>query len=161
MATFAWPGITLVGFVYLFGLYAMFDGMAALAIALDVKNLRGFGSLSFEATVRIVGGLVAMGEPQIILTFPRFLAVWALMTGVAEAIVALVLRRELSGEWPLPFAGAVSAMIALLLLLTPMTVGVQALRWLVGPYAFIFSVTLLAFARRLRQLAQEMQAPEV
>jgi uncharacterized membrane protein HdeD (DUF308 family) len=161
MATFAWPGITLVGFVYLFGLYAMFDGMVALAIALDVKNLRGFGSLSFEATVRIVGGLVAMGEPEIILTFPRFLAVWALMTGVAEAIVALVLRRELSGEWPLPFAGAVSAMIALLLLLTPMTVGVQALRWLVGPYAFIFSVTLLAFARRLRQLAQEMQAPEV
>jgi len=48
--------------------------------------------------------------------------------------------------------------IALLLLLTPMTVGIQPLRWLVGPYAFIFSVTLLAFARRLRQLAQEMQA---
>jgi len=69
-----------------------------------------------------------------------------------------VLRRELSGEWPLPFAGGVSAMIALLLLLTPLTVGVQALRWLVGPYSFIFSVTLLAFARRLRQLAQEMQA---
>jgi len=50
--------------------------MVALAIALDVKTWRGFGSLSFEAIVRIVGGLVAMGEPEIILEFPRFLAVW-------------------------------------------------------------------------------------
>jgi len=73
MATFAWPGITLVGFVYLFGLYAVIDGMVALAIGLDVKHLRGFGSLSFEALVRIIGGLIAMGEPDIVLTFPRFL----------------------------------------------------------------------------------------
>jgi hypothetical protein len=37
-------------------------------------------------------------------------------------------------------------------------VGVPELRWLVGPYAMIFGVTLVAFARRLHQLAQEMEA---
>jgi uncharacterized membrane protein HdeD (DUF308 family) len=158
MAAFAWPDITLVGFVYLFGLYAVFDGMVALAIAIDVKAFRGFGTILFEAIVRTGGGLVAMGEPGVILTFPRFLAGWALLTGVAEAAVALVLRRELSGEWPLPFAAGVSALVAGLLLLTPITVGVPELRWLIGPYEFMFGVTFLAFARRLRQLAQEMQA---
>jgi uncharacterized membrane protein HdeD (DUF308 family) len=30
IAVFAWPGMTMVGFVYLFGLYAIFDGMVAL-----------------------------------------------------------------------------------------------------------------------------------
>jgi uncharacterized membrane protein HdeD (DUF308 family) len=150
--------MTFVGFVYLFGFYAVFDGMVALAIAIDVKALRGFGSLLFEALVRIGAGLVAMGEPGILIAFPRFLAGWAILTGVAEAVVAIVLRRELVGEWPLPFAGAVSIIIALLLLLTPITVGVPALKWLVGPYAMVFGVTLLAFARRLRQLAQEMEA---
>jgi uncharacterized membrane protein HdeD (DUF308 family) len=158
IAAFAWPEITLVGFVYLFGLYAIFDGMVALAIAIDVKALRGFGSLLFEALVRIGGGLVAMGEPGILIAFPRFLAAWAILTGIAEAVVAFALRRELVGEWPLPFAGGVSIIIAVLLLLTPITVGVPALRWLVGPYAMIFGVTLVAFARRLHQLAQEMEA---
>jgi uncharacterized membrane protein HdeD (DUF308 family) len=157
MAAFAWPEMTLDGFVYLFGLYAMLDGMVALAIAMDVKALRGFGAMLFEALVRIGGGILAMGEPDVIVAFPRFLAGWAILTGVAEAVVALVLRRELAGEWPLPFAGAISILVGVLLLLMPVTVDVSALRWLVGPYAIIFGVTFVAFARRLHQLAQEMR----
>jgi uncharacterized membrane protein HdeD (DUF308 family) len=158
IAVFAWPGMTMVGFVYLFGLYAMFDGLVALAIAIDVKARPGFGSLLFEAFVRIGGGLVAMGEPAIIVSFPRFFAVWAIVAGIAEAVVAFVLRRELSGEWPLPFAGTVSVVVALLLLMMPIAVGVPELRWLVGPYEILFGVTLLALARRLHQLAQEIEA---
>jgi uncharacterized membrane protein HdeD (DUF308 family) len=77
---------------------------------------------------------------------------------VAEMVVAIVLRRELEGEWPLPFAGAVSVTVALLLLLTPNAVGAAELKWLVGPYAIIFGSTLLALVRRLRQLAQEIEA---
>jgi uncharacterized membrane protein HdeD (DUF308 family) len=148
----------MAGFVYMFGLYTAVDGMIALAVAIDVKALRGFGSLLLEAVVRIGGGLVAMGDPGIVIAFPRFLAAWAVLAGVAEIVVALVLRRELVGEWPLPFAGTVSILIGLFLLLTPIQVGVPALRWVVGPYAIIFGVTLVALARRLRQIAQEMQA---
>lgn len=159
VAVFAWPDLKMVGFVYLFGLYAVFDGMVALTIAIDVKSLRGFGSLLFEALVRIGGGLVAMGEPRILLEFPRFLAVWAILAGLADAIVAVLLRQEMTGEWPLPFAGAVSVIVAVLLLATKATVGVPSLTWLVGPYAIIFGVTLVAFARRLHQLAQEMGPP--
>jgi uncharacterized membrane protein HdeD (DUF308 family) len=157
IAAFAWPEMTLNGFVYLFGLYTIVDGMVALAIAIDVKALRGFGSLLCEALVRIGGGLVAIGEPRILIAFPWFFAGWAIMAGVAEAVVAMVLRRELAGEWPLPFAAAVSVIVALLLLSTPTAVGVPELKWLVGPYAMMFGVTLLAFARRLHQLAQEME----
>jgi uncharacterized membrane protein HdeD (DUF308 family) len=43
VAAFAWSEMTLVRFVYLFGLYTVLDGMVALAIAIDVKALRGFG----------------------------------------------------------------------------------------------------------------------
>jgi uncharacterized membrane protein HdeD (DUF308 family) len=81
-----------VGFVYLFGFYAIFDGAVALAIAIDVKPLHGFGSLLLESLVRIGGGLVALGEPNVVVTFPRFLAAWALVAGAADVIVALVLR---------------------------------------------------------------------
>ena len=154
---FAWTDISMSGFVHLFGLYAVFDGMAALAITIDVKDRRGFGALLVEALLRIVGGLVAMGEPGIVLRFPWFFAAWAIATGMAEGAVAGALRRELEGEWPLPFAGGVSLLIALLVLLSRAPLGVPALRWLVGPYAILFSVTILALARRLRQLAAEIQ----
>jgi uncharacterized membrane protein HdeD (DUF308 family) len=153
-----WPQMSLVAFVLLFGLYAVVDGIAALAIAIDVKALSGFGSLVFEAFVRIGGGLVAMGSPGVVVTFPRFLAGWAILTGVAEAVVAIALRRELAGEWPLPFAGTVSVIVGLSLLLTRIAVGVPALKWLVGPYAMIVGVTLLALVRRLRQIAEEIEA---
>jgi uncharacterized membrane protein HdeD (DUF308 family) len=158
LAALAWPEMTLSGFVYLFGLYTVFDGMVAMAIAIDVRAYRGFGSVLFEALVRIGAGLMAMGEPDVIVAFPRILAGWAILTGVAEGIEALVLRRELAGEWPLPVAGAISIIVGVLLLVTPVTVDVSALRWLVGPYALIGGVTLVAFARRLHQLAREMQA---
>jgi uncharacterized membrane protein HdeD (DUF308 family) len=153
-----WPELSMVGFVFLFGLYAVIDGVVALAIAVDVRALSGVGSLLFEALVRVGGGLIAMSSLEVLVTFPRFFAGWAILTGVAEVIVAVVLRRELEGEWPLPFAGAVSVIVALLLLLTPNTIGAAELKWLVGPYAIIFGLTLLALVRRLRQLAQEIEA---
>ena len=158
MAALLWPHLSLVTFVFLFGLYAVVDGVAALAIATDVRAVPGVGSLLFEAVVRIGSGLFAMGSPGVIVTFPRFLAGWAILTGLAEAVVAIVLRRELVHEWPLPFAGAISVIVALMLLLTPIAIGVPALRWLVGSYAIIFGMTLLALVRRLRQLAQEIEA---
>jgi uncharacterized membrane protein HdeD (DUF308 family) len=153
-----WPELSMVGFVFLFGFYAVADGFVALAIAVDVRALSGVGSLLFEGLVRIGGGLIAMSSLEVLVTFPRFFSAWAILTGVAEMVVAIVLRRELEGEWPLPFAGAVSVTVALLLLLTPNAVGAAELKWLVGPYAIIFGSTLLALVRRLRQLAQEIEA---
>src|SRR6266850_354561 len=152
IAALLWPDMSMLAFVFLFGVYAVADGVVALAIALDVKALPGVGSLVFEGLVRIGGGLVAMSSPGVLVAFPRFFADWAILTGTAEAVVAIVLRRELAGEWPLPIAGAISIIVALLMLLTPIAVGVPALRWLVGPYAIIFGATLLALVRRLRQL---------
>jgi uncharacterized membrane protein HdeD (DUF308 family) len=157
IAVLLWPDLSMVAFVFLFGIYAIADGLVALAISVDVKDLQGVGSLFFEALVRIGGGLVAMGSPGVLLTFPKFFAGWALLTGMAEAIVAMVLRRELVGEWPLPLAGLVSVIVALFLLVTTNAVGVPELRWLVGPYAIIFGATLLVLVRRLRQLAQEIE----
>jgi uncharacterized membrane protein HdeD (DUF308 family) len=152
------PNISLVTFVFLFGIYALVDGIVALAVVIDVRSLTGFGSLLLEAFVRIGGGLVAMSSPGVIVRFPLFLAGWAILTGVAESIVAVVLRRELAAEWPLPFASAVSVTVALLLLTARLEIGVPALRWLLGPYTIIVGLTLVALVRRLYQIAQEIEA---
>jgi len=158
IAVFAWRDGAFNSSVYLFSLYALFDGMAALAIAMDVKDFRGFGSLFVEALVRIGGGLVAISEPAIFVRFPLFLAGWAILAGVADVIVATVLRRELVGEWPLPLAGVISVITAIGLIVTPVTVGVGLLKWLVGPYAMIVGASLVGLVLRLRQIEQEIRS---
>jgi len=79
--------------------------------------------------------------------------VWAVASGGAAIAVALGLRREVSGEWPLPLAGALSLLSGLLLVALPAT---PDLNWVIGPYALLFGFTLLALALRLRQLAFEI-----
>jgi Flp pilus assembly protein TadB len=72
--------------------------------------------------------------------------------------MAIALRKELSGEWPLPVAGTLSIIFGVLLLLLA-HVGVLAL--VMGFYALVFGFSLMALARRLRQLEQEIPAATV
>jgi uncharacterized membrane protein HdeD (DUF308 family) len=154
---FVWPQMRLVTFVFLFGLYTLLDGAITLTIGMDLWPRSGSSSLLVESTVRLAGGLFVIGSPGVLTAFPRFVAIWALLTGAAEAGIAYYLRRELAGEWPLPIAGAISFIVALFLLFMRVPIGVPALTWLVGPYLLMFGSTFLALARRLRHLALEMR----
>jgi len=156
LAVLLWPGLRLETLVMLFGAYALLDGVTALAIATSVASLGGVGVLVFEGLVRVCAGFSAFAYPETVVTLPRFIAACAALTGIAEFAVAGVLRRELTGEWPLPFAGVLSMVIAVLLAWSPADVDATAVRWLVGPYGLIFGTALVVLARRLRQLAQEM-----
>ena len=49
-----WPNLTMTELAWLFGAYALTDGVLALIIAIGVKGHAGFGSLLFDAIVRVV-----------------------------------------------------------------------------------------------------------
>jgi len=154
IAAILMPTVTLRGLVMLFGAYAAVDGALALIAALGARGIPGFGRLLFEAIVRIGVGLFAFVAPGFTaLALTRIFAIWAVASGVAAIAVALGLRRDMSGEWPLPLAGAVSLLLGLLLAALPAT---PDLNWVIGPYALLFGFTLLVLALRLRQLAFEI-----
>jgi uncharacterized membrane protein HdeD (DUF308 family) len=153
--TLLWPGLTLAALAFLFGAYTLVDGIVTLIVAFETRGLLGFGNL-FEELVRLSAALIAFAYPGI--TETRLLAlitVWAVLSGLGEITAAIVLRKELTGEWPLPLAGALSVAFGVALLLRP-GAGALALAWLIGLYAIVFGVTLVALALRLRQLAQEI-----
>jgi uncharacterized membrane protein HdeD (DUF308 family) len=86
---------------------------------------------------------------------PALFAVWAALSGIGQFAAASALRRELTGEWPLPVAGALSLIAAGLLALG----GRSPLRdvvWILGPYIIAFGCVVMVFAIRLWQLAREM-----
>jgi uncharacterized membrane protein HdeD (DUF308 family) len=83
------------------------------------------------------------------------IASWAILSGVAEIIGAVALRRELSGEWPLPTAGVLSVGLGLSMMLRADT-GAVADAWLIGLYGIVVGCALIALAVRIRQIAHEI-----
>jgi len=151
-----WPGLTLTALIILFGAYALVDGTAALILAIGARGLPGFGSLLFEGLVGIAAGVLTFLYPGLTaIALLVVIAAWAILTGMGAIATATALRKELTGEWPLPFVGALSILLGLLLILRPGE-GALALVWMIALYALVTGVTQMVLALRMRQLAQEM-----
>jgi uncharacterized membrane protein HdeD (DUF308 family) len=151
-----WPTLTPIALVILFGVYTAVDGCAGLVVAFGARGLRAFGSLFSEGFVRTAIGLVALVAPaSMSLHLSALFVTWAALSGIAQIAIAVVLRRELVGEWPLPIAGALSLLVAAFLAFSPQS-GAGAVVWLLGPYAILFGFAFMVLSYRLWQLAQEM-----
>ena len=150
-----WPGLTLAALIVLFGAYALLDGVAALLLAISTRGLPGFGGLLLEGLIGTAAAVVTFLYPGLTaIALLAVIAAWAIMTGVA-AIATAVALRKMTGEWPLPFVGALSIILGLLLILRPGE-GALALVWMIALYAIMAGITQLVLALRLRQLAHEI-----
>jgi uncharacterized membrane protein HdeD (DUF308 family) len=153
LAALMWPRISLGQLAMLFGAYAALDGALALVVALNVKGVRGFGSLLCEAIVRLGVAVFAFASPaRLALAFPLVFSAWAIASGIAAIAVAVALHQDLARDWPLPFAGIVSVLSGILAL----TAGAPDPRWVFGPYTLLFGWTMLALSLRLRRRARRM-----
>jgi uncharacterized membrane protein HdeD (DUF308 family) len=147
-----WPDVTLGVLVLLFGAYALVDGVIALTTALFGGRLGGRrrGWLVLEGVLGIVVGLSTFAWPDITTVALLWLiAAWAIGTGVLELGTAVALRRELTNEWRLVLSGVLSVAFGLFLAVRPQQ-GALALVGVVGLYAIVFGIALVALARRLR-----------
>jgi uncharacterized membrane protein HdeD (DUF308 family) len=79
------------------------------------------------------------------------IAAWAIVTGLLEVTAAIFLRRELRGEWLLALAGLLWVAFGILLAVRPAE-GAIALVSVIGVFAILFGVVLLALGARLRRL---------
>jgi uncharacterized membrane protein HdeD (DUF308 family) len=151
-----WPGITLYALVILFGAYALVDGIMALGSAIFGDRERGRrGWLIFEGIAGIAAGILTFLWPGITaLVLLWLIAGWAIVTGVLEIVAAIRLRREIQGEWMLAVSGVLSVLFGVLLLAWP-AVGALSLVLLIGIYAIVFGVVLIALGLRLRRVHQE------
>jgi uncharacterized membrane protein HdeD (DUF308 family) len=151
-----WPGLTLAALIILFGAYALVDGIAALIMAIASRGLPGFGSLLVQGLIGVAAGVFTFLYPGLTaIALLVVIAAWAVVIGIGAIAAAIALRKEMTGEWPLPFVGALSIVLGLLLMLRPGE-GALALVWLIALYALLAGATQLVLALRMRQLAHEM-----
>ncbi len=147
------PGITLATLIILFGAYAFVDGIFAVIHALGGGDeSESMWLLLLEGLLGIGVGLITFFEPGLTAVALLFyIAAWNLATGVLEIAAAFRLRKQLSGEFWLLVGGLASIVFAIILMTHP-GAGALALIWVIGIYALLFGIALLALSLRVRGL---------
>jgi uncharacterized membrane protein HdeD (DUF308 family) len=152
---FVWPHITLAALVFLWGAYALVDG--AFAIAAGIKShgeYKRWWVLLIEGILSVIAGVMAFVIPGITaLVLLILIAAWAIATGAFEIAAAIQLRKYIRGEWLLALAGVASVLFGVALLVNPLA-GALAVVWLIGAYAIVFGVLLIALGLRLHNLVR-------
>jgi uncharacterized membrane protein HdeD (DUF308 family) len=146
----AWPTITLLALAIVFGAYALVDGIFA-AVAATRAGPGRHTPFVLEAIFGIVIGLLALAWPTVSLFVLVFLvAIWAIVTGVSAIMTAVRARELITGEWLYILGGAISVLFGVLVLFWPAS-GAVAVAWLIGVYAILFGITMIAAALLLRK----------
>ncbi len=149
----ALPELTLILMVWMFGAYVTVDGL--FQIFQSITNREKFDRwwlLLLEGIFSLALGLITFVWPGITgLVLFMLVVVWALVTGVLEIAAAVQLRQILDNEWLLAFSGALSIFLGIAMLVWP-GASVIALAWLIGIYAIVFGITLIALGFRLRNV---------
>lgn len=160
VTAFAWPIVTLTGLVLLFGFFAVVDGALALSIAVrEEPRSRWSWALLLEGVVGIVAGALSLFVPGVALSvLIALVAVWAFATGALEIAAATALHRDGSTTSALVVGGAASILVAVIIVAWP-SVGAAAIAWVLGGYAMVFGIVLVALAVRLRHLRDPRSGP--
>jgi uncharacterized membrane protein HdeD (DUF308 family) len=134
----------------LFGVYAILEG--ALVVLIGMRGTQYRGAFLSEGAFGIMAGLVALAWPGVTaLVLLYIIAIWAILSGIAEMIAAVALRREIEGEWVLFLVGVLSVVLGVAMAVLP-SVGVLSLIWLVGLYALAVGVAMIVLAFRVRDV---------
>src|SRR5258707_14733055 len=102
LIAFFMPGIALLTLVFMFGFYAIADGVFNLVAAFrrTGPEQQPWWALLLEGIVSIIAGAIAIfipGLTAVVLLY--IIAAWAVVTGVFEIAAAIRLRKQITNEW--------------------------------------------------------------
>jgi uncharacterized membrane protein HdeD (DUF308 family) len=151
IVAFAWPGVTIAALVVIFGAYAIIDGLTNLMLGLTGRARHGRAWVhALQGIVGIAAGVMTFVWPAVTaLVLILFIASWAIVTGIIEVAAAIKLRKEISGEWLLALSGILSIAFGVLVIAFPFA-GAVGISWVLGTYAMIGGVILIALGVKLR-----------
>ncbi|SMG24857.1 HdeD family acid-resistance protein [Paracoccus sp. J56] len=125
----------------------------AIVIAFRRKSSDdGWWAWALDGLLSIVIGLMALFWPEATaLAFIIWMAAWGVVAGVFRIVAAIRLRHEIEGEWALGLSGLLLITWGVLMALLP-AAGLLSIAWLIGTFALLIGVVMIALAFRLRRL---------
>ena len=157
-----WTPAAIAALVAVFGAYALVDGIFNLVHAVRAGRAgERWGWLVFEGIVSLLVGIVTFFSPRVaVLALVLWVAAWSLVTGIAETVTAIRLRKAIEGEWLLALSGIVSIAFGVLLFISPL-IGAIAIAIWIGAYALVFGALLVGLSLRLRSWAARQQRTQI
>jgi uncharacterized membrane protein HdeD (DUF308 family) len=150
---FFWPGLTLSALVYLWGAYAIVDGVIAIgaAFAASGGDAGPRWWLGLSGVVGILAGIVAFAYTGMTaLVLLMVIAVWAILIGVLQLYAAIQLWRVIDNAWWLILSGLLAIAFGAVLIAWPAT-GALAVIWTIAWYAVFFGCMLIGLAFELKK----------
>jgi uncharacterized membrane protein HdeD (DUF308 family) len=150
---FFWPGVTLVALTYLWGAYAIADGVIAIGAAIGASgsNAGPRWWLGLSGIVGILAGIVAFAYTGMTaLVLLMVIAVWAIIIGVLQLYAAAQLRKLIDNAWWLILSGLFAIAFGAVLIAWP-GAGALAVIWTIAWYAVFFGCMLIGMSFELRK----------
>lgn len=153
---FAWPQLTAALMVMFFGVYVFIDGLFALIASFSMHGGLGrWWLMLIEGILGIVLGLIFLFNPAFTAAFLLILiAIWAIVTGIIEIVLAITYAKIVPDNWLMILTGILSLIFGFLLMRNP-AAGILAVIWIIGMYAILFGVMVIAAGFTLKGLLHQ------
>jgi uncharacterized membrane protein HdeD (DUF308 family) len=151
-----WPAWTAEYLVFLFGAFAVVDGLAHGWFGMRLRHLTGYWWLAaVRSVLGIVPGMILLSRPAPFQSeMLGWIAAWALFTGVLEMMEGVGLGGPDSPERLLILLGVQAVAVGAAILVRPSNA--EVIVPLAG-YSVITGLLLLGVAARLRTLTRRME----
>ena len=150
------PGLGLLTIVFLFGFYAIADGVFALIAAFrrHHRSQAPWGALLISGIFSLIAGGIALLRPGITaIALVYLMAGWALVTGAMSIVAAIRLRKQITGEWVLALTGVLSIVFGILVAIFP-GAGALAMVFWIGAYSIVLGALMIGLGVKLRKLVR-------
>lgn len=161
IAALLWPGPTLVFFIYLFGVFAIVEGIIDIATAMQERQIyKNWWVLLLTGVASIIVGILVFSWPGITSLILFYLvAAWAFVAGIM-AIASAFSRFTLPGlDWPLILGGVVLVILGLIMAAHPVA-SILSIVWVLGLAAIIYGVLLFVRSFQFKSLQDRRAATQ-
>jgi len=149
------PGIALLALIWVFGLFAILEGIAAIGIGVRSRGEPHWVWTIVQGVVSVLAGIIALIWPGLTALALLFVvAFWAIVLGIGEIGGAFASRRSGSTSWGWTLAaGILNVIFGVALLMWPAS-GILTLIWLVGIFTLAGGIVLVVLAFKVRSVAK-------
>lgn len=146
-----WPGATFATLIVFIGAYLFIAGIFAIIGAIAArKTTENWGIFLFSGLLGVILGILTFYNPFATgAALIYLIAFWAMLAGLFELIIAIRLRKVITGEGWYIAGGLLTIIFGILLASNPVAAAVT-LTWMFGIYAIITGIMLISLSFRLR-----------
>jgi uncharacterized membrane protein HdeD (DUF308 family) len=147
-----WPGVTFTTLIVFLGAYLFIGGLFGIVGGIAARRTNeNWGLFLFSGLVGVILGILTFYNPFATgAALIYLIAFGAIMAGLFEVLVAIRLRKVITGEGWYIFAGLLTIVFGILLAVNPIAAAVT-LTWMFGIYAIFIGIMLVYLSIKLRK----------